>query len=60
MGSGSRTRARRLAGPSIVVRTLQMLAKRGEIDPSWPARAAQQYQLLNVNAGSSGATGGDA
>ncbi|HBY23553.1 MAG TPA: pyruvate dehydrogenase (acetyl-transferring), homodimeric type [Propionibacteriaceae bacterium] len=61
--SDTRAAARRyfhIDGPSIVVRTLQMLAKRGEIDPSWPARAAQQYQLLNVNAGSSGATGGDA
>jgi pyruvate dehydrogenase E1 component len=61
--SDTRAAARRffhIDGPSIVVRTLQQLAKRGEIDPSLPAQAAERYQLLNVNAGSSGAVGGDA
>ncbi len=60
--SDTRAAARRffhIDGPSIVVRTLQQLAKRGEIDPSLPAQAAERYQLLNVNAGSSGAVGGD-
>ena len=50
----------RIDGPSIVVRTLQQLAKRGEIDPSLPAQAAERYRLLDINAGSSGSVGGDA
>jgi pyruvate dehydrogenase E1 component len=45
---------------SIVVRALQMLAKRGEVDPSVPREAAAKYELLNVNAGTTGNAGGDA
>jgi pyruvate dehydrogenase E1 component len=44
----------------MVVRTLQQLAARGEIDPTWPARAAEQYRLDDINAGTSGSAGGDA
>jgi pyruvate dehydrogenase E1 component len=45
---------------SVVVRALQMLAKRGEVDASVPADAAKRYDLLNVNAGTTGVAGGDA
>ncbi len=61
--SDTRAAARRffhIDGPSIVVRTLQQLAKRGEVDPSWPAQAAERYRLLDITAGRSGAVGGDA
>ena len=61
--SDTRAAARRffhIDGPSIVVRTLQMLADAGEIDPTWPAKAAEKYRLLDVNAGASGEVGGDA
>ena len=37
---------------SVVVRTLQMLAKRGEIAADVPAKAFAKYDLLNVNANS--------
>ena len=43
----------------MVVRTLQLLAKRGEIDGSIPAEAARRYRLNDVNAGTSGTAGGD-
>ncbi|MGV1009016.1 MAG: pyruvate dehydrogenase (acetyl-transferring), homodimeric type [Dermatophilaceae bacterium] len=59
----TRAAARRyfhIDGPSMAVRTLQVLARRGEVDPSLPLRAAEQYQLLDVRAGASGNTGGDA
>jgi pyruvate dehydrogenase E1 component len=55
--SDTRAAARRyfkIDGPSVVVRTLQLLAKRGEVDPSVPAAAAEKYRLLDVNAGTSG------
>ncbi len=61
--SDTRAAARRffhIDGPSIVVRTLQQLAKRGEIDPNLPAQAAERYRLLDIGAGNSGAVGGDA
>ena len=61
--SDTRAAARRffhIDGPSMVVRTLQQLAARGEVDLMWPARAAEQYRLLDVNAGTSGSVGGDA
>ncbi|MEA5119519.1 MAG: pyruvate dehydrogenase (acetyl-transferring), homodimeric type [Propionicimonas sp.] len=60
--SDTRAAARRffhIDGPSIVVRTLQQLARRGEVDPSWPAQAAERYRLLDITAGNSGAVGGD-
>ena len=37
---------------SVVVRTLQMLAKRGEVTADVPAKAFAKYDLLNVNANS--------
>jgi pyruvate dehydrogenase E1 component len=61
--SDTRAAARRffhIDGPSIAVRTLQLLAASGQVDPSWPARAAEQYRLLDVTAGASGTVGGDA
>jgi len=61
--SDTRSAARRffhIDGPSIAVRVLQMLAARGEVPAEWPAQAARKYDLLNVNAGTSGNAGGDA
>ena len=61
--SDTRAAARRffhIDGPSLVVRTLQQLAASGQVDPSWPARAAELYRLDDVTAGKSGSTGGDA
>ncbi|MFI7495974.1 pyruvate dehydrogenase (acetyl-transferring), homodimeric type, partial [Kocuria sp. M4R2S49] len=45
---------------SIVVRALQMLADRGEVDANAPARAFERYRLDDVNAGTTGNAGGDA
>ena len=61
--SDTRAAARRffhIDGPSITVRALQVLAKNGEVDPSWPGRAAELYRLNDVTAGTSGTVGGDA
>ena len=61
--SDTRAAARRyfhIDGPSIVVRTLQQLAAAGQVDPTWAARAAEQYRLHDVTAGQSGSVGGDA
>ena len=61
--SDTRAAARRhlhIDGPSVAVRTLQMLAKRGEVPAEWAQQAAEKYQLLDVNAGTSGTAGGDA
>jgi pyruvate dehydrogenase E1 component len=60
--SDTRAAARRylhIDGPSVVVRALQMLAKRGDIDASVPQEAAQRYRLLDVSAGTSGNAGGE-
>jgi len=60
--SDTRPAARRffkIDGPSIVVRTLQSLARRGEIDPSAVAQAIEKYQLHDVAAGTSGSAGGE-
>ena len=53
-------RAFKIDGPSIVVRVLEQLVEQGKIDPSIPAQAIEKYKLHDVNAGTSGATGGDA
>lgn len=45
---------------SMVVRALQALALRGEIDPSVSSQAIEKYQLHDVNAGSIGHEGADA
>ena len=60
--SDTRAAARRffhIDGPSMVVKALQMLAARGEVDPTWPGRAAEKYRLLDVTAGTSGNAGGE-
>jgi pyruvate dehydrogenase E1 component len=60
--SDTRAAARRyfhIDGPSVVVRALQMLAKRGEIDASVARDAANKYRLLDVTAGTSGNPGGE-
>ncbi len=61
--SDTRAAARRhflIDSHSLVVRTLQALARRGEVDPSIPARAVERYRLLDVTAGTTGNAGGDA
>ncbi|ALO68439.1 alpha-ketoglutarate dehydrogenase [Arthrobacter alpinus] len=60
--SDTRAAARRffkIDSHSVVVRTLQMLAKRGEVDADAPAKAIAKYDLLNVNAGTTGNAGGE-
>jgi pyruvate dehydrogenase E1 component len=44
---------------SVVVRALQELAASGEVDVSAPKEAAERYQLLDVNAGTTGNAGGE-
>ncbi|WPF83684.1 pyruvate dehydrogenase (acetyl-transferring), homodimeric type [Sanguibacter sp. 4.1] len=61
--SDTRAAARRyfkIDGPSVVVRTLQQLAKRGEVPADAAAQAIEKYKLHDVNAGTSGNAGGDA
>jgi pyruvate dehydrogenase E1 component len=60
--SDTRAAARRhfkIDGPSIVVRVLEQLVARGEIEPSAPQQAIDKYRLLDVTAGTSGSTGGE-
>jgi len=60
--SDTRAAARRyftIDGPSIVVRALQSLARRGAVDPSLPAQAIEKYRLFDVTAGTSGNAGGE-
>ena len=60
--SDTRAAARRffkIDGPSIVVRTLQSLARRGEVDPSAIQQAIEKYSLLDVTAGTTGSAGGE-
>ena len=45
---------------SIVVRALQMLADRGEVDTAAPTQAVERYRLDDVTAGTTGNAGGDA
>ncbi|MGE9807108.1 pyruvate dehydrogenase (acetyl-transferring), homodimeric type [Janibacter sp. G1551] len=61
--SDTRAAARRyfhIDGPSMAVRALQMLAERGWVAQDVPGKAAEQYRLLDVTAGTSGNAGGDA
>ncbi|WP_442854161.1 transketolase-like TK C-terminal-containing protein, partial [Arthrobacter sp. Leaf141] len=44
---------------SVVVRALEMLARRGEVDAQAPAKAIDKYKLLDVNAGTTGGAGGE-
>lgn len=60
--SDTRAAARRhflIDGPSMVVRTLQMLARRGEVPADAVAKAVEKYRLLDVTAGTSGSAGGE-
>jgi pyruvate dehydrogenase E1 component len=60
--SDTRAAARRffkIDGPSIAVRTLQSLARRGEIDPGAVSQAIEKYQLHDVTKGTSGSAGGE-
>ena len=61
--SDTRAGARRFFGidtHSVVVRTLQMLAARGEVPAQAPSEASARYRLDDPRAGTTGATGGDA
>jgi pyruvate dehydrogenase E1 component len=60
--SDTRAAARRyfkIDGPSLVVRTLESLAKRGEIDRLVVGAAIEKYRLLDVTAGTTGSAGGE-
>lgn len=60
--SDTRAAARRffkIDGPSMVVRTLELLAARGQVDADAPARAIEKYLLHDVNAGTTGTAGGE-
>jgi pyruvate dehydrogenase E1 component len=60
--SDTRAAARRffkIDGPSIVVRVLQSLARRGDVAPDAPAQAIERYRLHDVTAGTSGSAGGE-
>ncbi|MCB1274736.1 MAG: pyruvate dehydrogenase (acetyl-transferring), homodimeric type, partial [Leucobacter sp.] len=61
--SDTRAAARRffhIDRESVVVRVLQRLAAQGKIDAALPRRAAEQYRLSDVNAGTTGGAGGEA
>ncbi|WP_413248628.1 pyruvate dehydrogenase (acetyl-transferring), homodimeric type [Sinomonas flava] len=61
--SDTRAAARRffkIDAHSVVVRTLQELARRGEVPAGAPREAIEKYRLLDVNAGTTGNAGGDA
>ncbi|KGJ75690.1 pyruvate dehydrogenase [Cryobacterium roopkundense] len=60
--SDTRPAARRffkIDSPSMVVRTLELLARRGEIDRSLVGQAITKYQLHDVRAGTTGSAGGE-
>ncbi len=60
--SDTRAAARRffkIDSHSMVVRTLQSLVKRGEMDPAVLAHAIEKYSLHDVNAGTTGSAGGE-
>jgi len=44
---------------SIVVRTLQLLARRGLVPGDAPVQAIRRYRLHDVTAGTTGTAGGD-
>ncbi|SNS47718.1 pyruvate dehydrogenase E1 component [Micrococcales bacterium KH10] len=61
--SDTRAAARRhfkIDGPSVAVKVLQELGRRGEIDAGAHQQAIEKYELHNVLAGTSGNAGGDA
>ncbi len=60
--SDTRAAARRffkIDGPSMVVRTLELLARRGEVDASLAGAAIEKYRLHDVTAGTTGTAGGE-
>ncbi|RJT81988.1 pyruvate dehydrogenase (acetyl-transferring), homodimeric type [Arthrobacter cheniae] len=60
--SDTRAAARRffkIDSHSVVVRALEMLARRGEVDANAPKEAIEKYRLLDVTAGTTGNAGGD-
>jgi len=60
--SDTRPAARRffhIDGPSLAVRTLQVLAKRGEVPADDAKKAADKYRIHDVTAGTSGNAGGE-
>ncbi|MEP6482734.1 MAG: pyruvate dehydrogenase (acetyl-transferring), homodimeric type, partial [Rhodoglobus sp.] len=60
--SDTRAAARRffkIDGPSLVVKTLERLVKRGLIDRSIPGQAIEKYKLHDVAAGTTGSAGGE-
>jgi pyruvate dehydrogenase E1 component len=60
--SDTRAAARRffkIDGPSVVVRTLESLARRGLVEKGIPGHAIQKYRLLDVTAGTTGSAGGE-
>ncbi|TDW28447.1 pyruvate dehydrogenase (acetyl-transferring), homodimeric type [Cryobacterium psychrophilum] len=60
--SDTRPAARRffkIDSPSMVVRTLELLVRRGEIDRSIVSQAIEKYQLHDVTAGTTGSAGGE-
>ncbi len=61
--SDTRAAARRyfhIDGPSVAVRALEMLARKGEVDWRAPGQAIDKYRLHDVRAGRSGNAGGEA
>jgi pyruvate dehydrogenase E1 component len=60
--SDTRAAARRffkIDGPSMVVRALESLVARGQMDRSVPQQAIDKYNLHDVTAGTSGNAGGE-
>ena len=60
--SDTRAAARRffkIDGPSLVVRTLESLAKRGLVDRAVIGQAIDKYRLADVTAGTTGSAGGE-
>jgi len=60
--SDTRAAARRfftIDGPSIVVRTLEQLAKQGKVDRGLVRQAIEKYRLYDVTAGTTGSAGGE-
>jgi pyruvate dehydrogenase E1 component len=60
--SDTRPAARRffkIDGPSMVVRALELLSRRGEIDRSLVGQAIDKYRLFDVTAGTTGSAGGE-
>ncbi|MET1042802.1 MAG: pyruvate dehydrogenase (acetyl-transferring), homodimeric type [Microbacteriaceae bacterium] len=60
--SDTRAAARRyfkIDGPSLVVRTLESLAKQGKVDRALIGQAIEKYRLHDVAAGTTGTAGGE-